>query len=62
MAATRVKRSSSGPLSTSNESFYLGLPDTFKTLPTWEKILILASTYRPADSSRGDEGKEAERA
>ena len=60
MAATRAKRTGATPGSSSDDSFYLGVPKILKTLPTWERILLLTSTYKPTDESRDDEGKKSE--
>jgi hypothetical protein len=55
MASTRATRIWSGPRVTPSESLYSGAPRNFKTLPTWQKILILASTYKHADGPPGEE-------
>ena len=51
--ATRSRRTDSGSREISDGSFYLGIPKNFTALPTWEKILILASTYKPAERVAG---------
>ena len=33
------------------EPFFLGAPESIGTIPTWEKVLILLSTYTPARES-----------
>ena len=55
MASRHAMRAQSSLRVTPNESLYLGAPKNFKTLPTWEKILILASTYKPGNSSPREE-------
>lgn len=54
MAASRVARTLSNLSASSYEHLNPGVPENFNSLPAWEKILILASTFKHTDESRAN--------